>query len=126
VIGTAGACTTLKKSLATASCRGRQLVRSPVDLRKCPRCFAILSVLSILVLTSVGAFATERAAEPDANRQEMLQLGRSNPGQAAVFFHPEDIERGMVIWRPPDHRFVRFSPLAMNDDKMIAASVESR
>ena len=35
------------------------------------RCF---SFLSILVLTAVGALAAEHAVEPDANRQQMLQL----------------------------------------------------
>jgi hypothetical protein len=33
-----------------------------------------LSLLSILVLTSGGAFAAERTAEPDASRQEMLKF----------------------------------------------------
>ncbi len=33
-----------------------------------------LSLLSILVLTSVGVFAAERTAEPEAIRQEMLKL----------------------------------------------------
>ena len=36
----AGAYTTLKKPLTTASCRGRPLVPSTVGLRNYPRCFA--------------------------------------------------------------------------------------
>ena len=56
-----------------------------------------LSLLSILVLTIFGAFATESAVEPDANRQQMLQLiaeplpAGAVAKQSAVFYGPDNL-----------------------------------
>jgi Family of unknown function (DUF6599) len=56
-----------------------------------------LSLLSIVVLTTVGAFATERAATPDANRQDMLQLiaeplpAGAVAKQSAIFYGPDNL-----------------------------------
>jgi len=62
------------------------------------RCF---SFLSILVLTAVGALAAEHAVEPDANRQQMLQLiaeplpAGAVAKQAAIFYGPDNLHEYM-------------------------------
>ena len=59
--------------------------------------FRCLSLLSVLVLTTVGALAAERAVEPDANRQQMLQLiadplpAGAVAKQSAVFYGPDNL-----------------------------------
>jgi hypothetical protein len=56
-----------------------------------------LSLLSILVLTTVGAFATERAVEPDENRLHMLQLmaeplpAGAVAKESALFYGPDNL-----------------------------------
>jgi uncharacterized protein DUF6599 len=59
--------------------------------------FRCLSLLSILVLATAGAFASERAVEPDANRQQMLRFiadplpAGAVAKQSAVFYGPDNL-----------------------------------